>query len=169
MTMMDEFGRDLRGKTVAFIGDGNNVARSLALLCGQLGMNFVLAAPPGYELEQSLVDQVMAKKPGMNFETTRDPMLAVARRRRNLHRHLGFDGPGEEAAKRKAAFAGYQINGALIAAAPKHAIIMHCLPAYRGLEITDEAMEHSASRVFVEAHNRLHVQKAVLAMLMGGL
>ena len=169
MTMMDEFGRDLRGMTIAFIGDGNNVARSLALLCGQLGMNFILAAPPGYELEQSLVDQIMAKSPGMNFETTRDPMLAVQDADAIYTDTWVSMGQEEEAARRKAAFTGYQINGALIAAAPDHAIIMHCLPAYRGLEITDEAMEHARSRVFVEAHNRLHAQKAVLAMLMGGL
>lgn len=167
MTMMDEFGRDLRGKTIAFIGDGNNVARSLALLCGQLGMNFILAAPPGYELEQTLVDHIMAKRPQMNFETTRDPMLAVRDADAIYTDTWVSMGQEDEAAKRKAAFAGYQINSALIAAAPKHAIIMHCLPAYRGLEITDDAMEHPRSRVFVEAHNRLHVQKAVLAMLMG--
>lgn len=169
MTMMDEFGRDLKGRTLAFIGDGNNVARSLATLCGKLQMNFVLAAPPGYELEQSFVDGIMAKQPGMSFTTTQDPMEA-ARAADALYTDTWISmGQEEEAASRKKEFAAYQINQAMLDVAPSQAIVLHCLPAYRGCEITSEVMDGPRSRIFPEAHNRLHAQKGLLAVLMGGM
>lgn len=169
MTMMDEFGRDLTGRTLAFIGDGNNVARSLANICGMLGMNFVLAAPSGYQLEQSFIDDVMSRHPQMDFKTTSDP-LEAARYADALYTDTWVSmGQEDEAARRKTEFAGYQINKEMLSVAPKQAIVLHCLPAYRGLEITDDAMDGPQSRVFPQAHNRLHAQKALLAILMGGM
>lgn len=168
MTMMDEFGRDLKGKTVAFVGDGNNVARSMATLCGKLGMNFILASPPGYELEAAFVDRIMSQVPSMNFEMSSDPKAAVAYADAIYTDTWISMGQEEETEKRKAAFDGYEVNDDLLAAAPDHAIVLHCLPAYRGLEISDAVMEGKQSRVFPQAHNRLHAQKGLLAVLLGG-
>lgn len=169
MTMIDEFGRDLTGKTLAFVGDGNNVARSLALICGKLGMNFILASPPGYALEQEFADRVMADVPTMNFEMTNDPQAAVRYADAIYADTFVSMGQEEEKQIRLDAFANYQINANLLAAAPDHAIVLHCLPAYRGIEITDDVMDGPHSRVFPQAHNRLHAQKGLLAVLMGGM
>ncbi|MCX5661204.1 MAG: ornithine carbamoyltransferase [Planctomycetota bacterium] len=167
LTMMDEFGRDLTGRTLAYIGDGNNVARSLAAVCGKLGMKFVIASPEGYDLDRGFVERVRKNMPGLSLTETRDPM-AAARGADALYTDTWVSmGQEQEAEQRRKVFTGYQINGAMLAAAPKHAIVLHCLPAYRGYEITDEAMEGPKSRVFPQAHNRLHVQKALLAILMG--
>jgi ornithine carbamoyltransferase len=169
LTMADEFGDDLAGRTIAFVGDGNNVARSLAVICGKLGMNFILAAPPGYELEAAFVQSVKALQPSLSFKTTTDPMDA-ARAADALYTDTWVSmGQEEEAARRKKEFAAYQINQAMLDVAPAHAIVLHCLPAYRGSEITDEVMDGRQSRVFPQAHNRLHAQKGLLAVLMGGM
>lgn len=167
MTMMDAFGRDLQGKTVAFIGDGNNVARSLAIICGKLGMNFNLAAPPGYELEQSLIDRLMAQVPDMNLEICRDPHEAVHYADAIYTDTWVSMGQEAEKQQRIKVFEAYQVNQDLLKAAPEHTIVLHCLPAYRGLEITDDVMDGPASRVFLQAHNRLHAQKGLLAVLLG--
>lgn len=169
MTIMDEFGRDLKGRTLAFIGDGNNVARSLANLCGKLGMNFILSSPVGYELEEDFVTRLKAAVPDVNYKVIVDPIEA-ARHADVLYTDTWVSmGQEDEAEQRKIQFARYQINGQMLQAAPRHAIVLHCLPAYRGLEITDEAMDGPQSRVFPQAHNRLHVQKGLLAILMGGM
>src|SRR6185369_12185872 len=126
---MDEFGRDLAGRTVVYVGDGNNMARSLATLCGKLGMRFVLSAPPGYELDRDEADHVLSQVPGMSFEMTADPKAAVKKADVVYTDTWISMGQEEEAAKRKRDFTGYQVNGELLAAAPKHAIVMHCLPA----------------------------------------
>ncbi len=167
MTLMDEFGKDLTGRTLTFVGDGNNVARSLAHLCARLGVAFVLACPEGYELEASLFDSLRTQFPKAQLSTCRDPREAV--RRADAIYTDTFVSMGQEAEKERRlhAFKAYQLNGELIAAAPPHAIVLHCLPAYRGIEITDEAMDGPRSRVFPQAHNRLHVQKGLLALLMG--
>ncbi len=168
MTLMDEFGRDLSGRTLAFIGDGNNVARSLATICGRLGMRFVLASPAGYELEMELIERIMSQVPGATIEMTRDAGEAV-RFADCIYTDTWVSmGQEAEAAKRKKVFAAYQVNAQLLAQAPSHAVVLHCLPAYRGTEITDEAMDGPRSRVFAESENRLHAQKGLLAVLMGG-
>jgi ornithine carbamoyltransferase len=167
MTIMDEFGRDVTGRTVAFVGDGNNVARSLATICGKLGMNFILASPPGYELDQSFVARIMAQVPAMSFEITRDAQDAV-RYADVIYTDTWVSmGQEKEMEQRRSVFGDYQVNAALVAAAPGHAIVMHCLPAHRGWEITDDVMDGPRSRVFPQAHNRLHVQKGLLAELLG--
>ncbi|MEM7627414.1 MAG: ornithine carbamoyltransferase [Planctomycetota bacterium] len=163
MTIIDEFGHpdtgnlDVAGRTVAFVGDGNNVARSLAAVCKSLGMRFTLAAPSGYEL------------PADGFtKITNDPHEAV--KDADVIYADTFVSMGEEAEKdaKIKAFDGFQINRPLVNAAPDHAIVLHCLPAYRGVEITDQVMDGPRSRVFSQAHNRLHAQKGLLAVLMGG-
>ena len=167
LTMQDEFGCDLRGRTLAFIGDGNNVARSLARAAAMLGMRFVLASPPGYELEGSLFEELRARYGGADLSMTYDPTEA-ARRADALYADT-FISMGQENQKdaKVKEFAAYQINAGLLKRAPSHAIVLHCLPAYRGVEITDDVMDGPRSRVFPQAHNRLHAQKALLTRLMG--
>ena len=168
MTLMDEFGRNLSGRTIAFVGDGNNVARSLCLLCGKLGMNFIMAAPTGFELAPSFLDHVKRQMAELNFQTTHDPFEAVGQADAIYTDTWVSMGQEEESVKRKTAFHDFQVNAQLLEAAPKHAVVLHCLPAYRNVEITDEVIDGPRSRVIPEAHNRLHAQKGLLAVLMGG-
>lgn len=168
MTLMDDFGRDLAGRRIAFIGDGNNVARSLAVLSGKLGLKFVLASPPGFELEQELADKIMAQSPHPQFEltVTNDPHAAVAEADCIYTDTFTSMGQEREKEKRMVAFADYQVNAKLLAAASDQAVVLHCMPAYRGVEITDEVMDGPQSRCFAQAENRLHAQKGLLAVLM---
>lgn len=168
MTIMDEFGRtDLAGRTVAFIGDGNNVAHSLAAICGRLGMNFTLACPKGYDLPAEAVTQLRRENPTLRMTLTHDVNEAVAGADVLYTDTWVSMGQEEEKALRQKAFAGFTISEEMLQLAAKHAIVLHCLPAYRGLEITDGAMEGPQSRVFPQAHNRLHAQKGLLSLLMG--
>jgi ornithine carbamoyltransferase len=168
MTMEEHFGA-LAGRTLAYIGDGNNVARSLAIACGKLGVRFVIASPPGYTLPSDEVDVIMAQLPDMDFTTAASPEDAV-READVLYTDTWVSmGQEQEKAQRIADFKGYQIDAPLLAAAPPHAMVMHCLPAYRGLEISAEVLESPRSLIFPEAENRLHLQKGLLAVLMGGL
>ncbi len=168
MTIEEHFG-SLAGRTLAFIGDGNNVARSLAVACGRLDMRFVLASPKGYELPQSDVDRIMSQVPDMDFVTTADPYEA-AHDADVLYTDTWVSmGQEREKEQRIKDFAGFCIDENLLAAAPKHTIVLHCLPAYRGLEISDGVMEGQQSRIFQQAENRLHFQKGLLAVLMAGM
>ncbi len=168
MTIEEHLG-SLPGRTMAFIGDGNNVARSLSVACGRLGMKFVLASPKGYELPQEDIDRIMTQVPNMDFAITDDPYDA-ARDADVLYTDTWVSmGQEKEKEERLKEFKGFCIDEKLLAAAPKHTIVLHCLPAYRGLEITDGVIEGSQSRVFQQAENRLHFQKGLLAVLMGGL
>jgi ornithine carbamoyltransferase len=170
MTLEEHFGPGmLRGKTMAFIGDGNNVARSLAVACGKFDMRFLLAAPPGYELPGEDVDRIMSQVPEMDFELVPDPTEAV--READCVVTDTWVSMGQEAdkARRMKDFAGYQVDEQLMAQAPKHAVVLHCLPAYRGYEISEGVMESERSLVFQEAENRLHFQKGLIAVLMGGM
>jgi len=162
-------GASLEGRTMVYIGDGNNVARSLSVACGKFGMRFILACPPAYELPAEDMDRIMSQVSGMDFETTHDPGDAV-READVIYTDTWVSmGQEEEKATRVRDFAGYQIDEKLLAKAPKHAIVLHCLPAYRGLEISEGVMESQRSLVFPQAHNRLHFQKGLLAVLMGGM
>lgn len=167
MTIMDEFGRDLSGKHVVFVGDGNNVARSLAMICGKLDAAFTLASPPDYALEQEFADRVMTACPGMDFTMCHDPFQAVRYADAIYADTFVSMGQEEEKAKRLDIFKDFQVNEKLMAEAPGHAIALHCLPAYRGVEITDGVMDGPQSRVFQQAHNRLHAQKGMLGLLLG--
>ena len=167
LTIEEHFGA-LKGKTVAYIGDGNNVARSLATVCGKFDMPFIVATPPGYELDGAEVDRIMTQIPNMDFETTADPVEAV-RNADVLYTDTWISmGQESEKQKRLSDFKGFCIDEKLLAQAPKHAIVLHCLPAYRGLEISEAVMEGPQSKVFLEAENRLHFQKGLLAVLLGG-
>jgi len=169
MTLQDEFGADLSGRSVTFVGDGNNVARSVAVLCGRLGVKFTLASPEGYSFTDEDAKQLRGYAPGMELELIRDPADAVKDADAVFTDTFISMGQEDEKQARLEAFKGYQVNEALIAHAADHAVVLHCLPAYRGVEITDEVMDGPRSRVFPEAHNRLHAQKGLLAVLMGGM
>ncbi len=159
MTAMECFG-DLTSRTLAFIGDGNNVARSLAAACRKLGMKFILACPPGYELD----DQALS---GSDSRATHDPAEAVAEADIVYADTWISMGQEEEKARRIKDFEGFQINAALLRHAPKHALVMHCLPAHRGYEITDEVFEAHSRTILGEAENRLHFTRTLLNVLIG--
>ena len=167
MTVEEHFGT-LKGRAMTFVGDGNNVARSLAEACGRLGLRFVLASPAGYEFSGDEVDEIMAKVPELDFVLSRDPEDAV--RDADVVVTDTWVSMGQEAQKQKrqADFHGFMVDEKLMSAAPKHAVVLHCLPAYRGYEISEGVLEGGRSLVFAEAENRLHFQKGLLAVLMGG-
>ena len=166
MTIQEQFD-DLEDLTVAYVGDGNNVARSLAVACGKLGLRFILASPPAYALREEEIDRIMGQVPEMDFEVTHDPRDAV--RGADVIYTDTWISMGQEAEKQQRVqdFEGYQLDENLLRQAPKHAVVMHCLPAYRGLEISDAVIEGERSIVFKQAENRLHFQKGLLAVLMG--
>jgi ornithine carbamoyltransferase len=168
LTVEEHFGK-LAGLTMAFIGDGNNMTRSLAAACGKFGMRFVLASPAGYELPQSDIDRVMSHVPQLDFVTTADPIDAVREADVIVTDTWVSMGQEAEKARRIKDFAGFQVDQKLLANAPKSAVVLHCLPAYRGLEISEDVIESERALVFQEAENRLHAQKGILAVLMGGL
>lgn len=166
MTVREVFGR-LDGLTVAFVGDGNNVARSLAWACAMFGMPFRLAAPDGHQLEPDFVQQLRRVCPSADYEQTTDVRSAVRDAAVVYTDTWVSMGQEAEKAKRLATFQPYQVNADLLACAPNDTIVMHCLPAYRGNEITDEVIESKQSVVFQQAENRLHFQKGLLKALMG--
>ncbi|MCL2701266.1 MAG: ornithine carbamoyltransferase [Phycisphaerae bacterium] len=161
MTIREHFG-GLAGKTITFVGDGNNVARSLSVACHKLGMNFILACPRGYELQDPFLAEF-----GPSYRVEHDPQLAVTSADCVYTDTWVSMGQEDEKEKRRRDFTGYQLNMDLMAHAPKHAIILHCLPAYRGFEITDEALEAHFETILDEAENRLHFQRTLLNILMG--
>jgi ornithine carbamoyltransferase len=163
LTMKEHLG-DLKGRTVAFIGDGNNVAHSLMLDATRLGMKAAVATPVGYEPNAEIVAQ--AREYG-EVLVTHDPAEAVRGADAVYTDVWTSMGQEMEAAARLAAFAPYQVNHKLMKRAASDAIFMHCLPAKRGQEVTDEVMESPRSAVFDQAENRLHAQKALLVMLLG--
>ncbi len=166
MTAAETFG-DLGGRTLTFVGDGNNVALSLAVACSKLGVKFILACPVGYELDA----EFLATLPKDAVTTLNDPLAAVAEADVIYTDTWTSMGQEDEKAKRIKDFEGFQINDTLLGAAPEHAIVLHCLPAYRGYEITDEAFEAHAGSIFEESENRLHFQRSLLNVLMaeGGI
>ncbi len=166
MTLREHFG-DLDGRTIAFIGDGNNVARSLATLACKLKMHFTLACPEDYSLPSDFVDRLLVTCRHASFRMTHDPREAVGDADVVYTDTWTSMGQETEKAARRRAFAAFQVNDALMAAAPDHAIVMHCLPAYRGSEITASVMDAHAETVFAEAENRLHFQRTLLSILMG--
>ena len=169
LTIKENFGK-LPGLNVTFIGDGNNVAVSLMHVCAKLGLNFSIANPEGYDIDESAVRlaREFASSSGSQIKCYRDPHEAV----------VGADviytdtwtsmGQEEETQKREEIFPPYQVNQALLSEAHPDAIVLHCLPAHRGQEITDEVADGPHSRLFPQAHNRLHAQKAIVLRLMQG-
>jgi ornithine carbamoyltransferase len=167
MTILEHFGR-LEGITLAYVGDGNNVARSLLVACAKFGLNFRIATPPGYALEDEIVQRIMTTHQSFDFVSAHDPHEAV-RDADVIYTDTWVSmGQESEKAQRLLIFRDFQINDELLASAPQHAVVMHCLPAYRGIEITDAVIDSPRSLVFPEAHNRLHFQKGLLACLLCG-
>jgi ornithine carbamoyltransferase len=166
MTAMEAFGDDLSGRTLTFVGDGNNVARSLAVLCVKLGMRFILASPPEYRLEEGFFTALRRQVESANVSESDDPIQAVNQADIIYTDTWVSMGQEEEKRKRLRDFEGYQVNTDLLARAPDHAIVMHCLPAYRGCEISDEAFEAHAETIIREAENRLHLQRSLMEELV---
>jgi ornithine carbamoyltransferase len=167
-TMQERFG-DVRGLKVAFVGDGNNVAHSLMLASLRLGMNFSLATPVGYEPDPEIVAQAeaLAAVAGGQLVISNDASEAVEGAQVVYTDVWTSMGQENEKEKRLADFEPYQVNAELFSQAAPEAIFLHCLPAKRGEEVDDDVIESSQSAVFDQAENRLHVQKALLLMLLG--
>jgi ornithine carbamoyltransferase len=157
----------LAGAKLAWVGDANNVARSLAMGCGLLGVEFAVASPPGYDFDEAFLARLKAKTPTGKFTFTRDPREAVRGAAAVYTDVWASMGQEKEAAQRRRDFADFQVNGKLMQAAGPAARFMHCLPAKRGEEVTDEVMDSPYSVVVEQAANRMHVQKGVLAWLLG--
>jgi ornithine carbamoyltransferase len=166
LTLREALGNDLDGRTVAFVGDGNNVARSLAIACGLAGLRFVLSAPAGYGFDAPFLDLYRERIGGAPVEEP-DPRRAVAEADvvyTDVWASMGQEGEADE---RRRHFAPYQVNEELMRHAPAHARVMHCLPAHRGEEITDGVLDGPQSLAFEQAGNRMHAQKALLVWVMG--
>ena len=169
LTMQEEHG-DLVGQTLAYIGDGNNVAHSLMLCGALLGVNVRIGCPDGFEPLPGVLDQARnLAQHGAKIDVLTDPVMAVAGAQAVYTDVWASMGQEQEQAEREQAFSGFCVDQALMDQAAPGAIVLHCLPAHRGEEISAEVMEGPASRIFDQAENRLHVQQALLAAVMGGL
>ncbi|MEX1040971.1 MAG: ornithine carbamoyltransferase [Pirellulaceae bacterium] len=165
MTVQERFG-SLSGNRLAYIGDGNNVARSLALACAKTGMAFSIAAPKGYELDKPFLDRLHHACPAAEIEMTDDPAAAVRDACAVYTDVWASMGQESEQAQREKDFAPYQVNKKLMAEADKGAIFLHCLPAKRGQEVTDEVMDCTNSAIIQQAANRMHAQKGLMVWLL---
>lgn len=169
LTMQEYKGKNLKGLHFAYIGDGNNMANSYLYGCAKAGIHCTIACPKGYEPNKDVLAKALedAKATGAVLKVVEDPEEAA--KDADVLATDTWTSMGEEAEKevREKVFRGYQINRELLALADKEAIVLHCLPAYRGKEITEEVLEGYAHVIFDEAENRLHTQKAVMALTMG--
>ncbi len=167
LTLKEHFGR-LRGLKLAYVGDGNNVAHSLLLCCARLGIHCSVATPSGYEPQAAIVAQAreLAAFSGASVEILNDADSAVKAAHAIYTDVWASMGQESEASERSRVFGPYQVNQKLLEKARKDALFMHCLPAKRGLEVTDEVMESAQSVAFDQAENRLHAQKALLLTLL---
>ena len=167
LTLKEHFGK-LRGLKLAYVGDGNNVAHSLLLCAARLGIHMSVGTPAGYGPKTEILEQAMefARPSGAEIEILNNPVQAVKSAHAVYTDVWASMGQEAEAEERKKLFAPYQVNEALLANARKDTLFMHCLPAKRGLEVTDEVMESAQCVAFDQAENRLHAQKAILLMLL---
>ena len=168
-TLTERFG-DLKDITLAYVGDGNNVAHSLLLTCACVGSSIRIATPKGYACNAQIVADArkIAKQTGARIEFLTDPHAAVTGVDAVYTDAWASMGQEQEAAERVQIFRPYQVNQALMAEAAPHAAFMHCLPAHRGEEVTDDVMDSEQSVIFEQAENRMHIQKAILYLLLGG-
>src|SRR3954471_22435902 len=164
-TLKEHCGK-LAGIHLAWVGDGNNVVRSLVEGCGHLGIRLSVCTPPGYELDSKFLREAKRDLPKLNVTTTHDPVAAVRDAAAVYTDVWASMGQETERDKRKRDFADYQVNGKLMSAAPKEALFLHCLPAHRGEEVTDEVIDGPNSVVVAQAANRMHVQKGILVWLL---
>lgn len=165
MTVRESLG-ELTGKHLVFVGDGNNVAHSLALICAMLDMRFTLACPEGYRMSEDWLKQVFEHYPKASIEECTDAKRSVVDADAIYTDVWTSMGQEAETAIRRKAFAPYQVNAELMAAAPSHARVLHCLPAVRGEEITDDVIDSPQSDVIIQAGNRMHAQKGLLVWLL---
>ena len=170
LTIYEKKG-ELEGLTLAFIGDGNNVAHSLMLAASLMGMNFRIASPADYGVQEGIrhLAQGYALGSGAEIFCTEEPQQAVSGADVIYTDAWTSMGQEAEAEERRRVFAGYQVNSGLLSLAKGDAILMHCLPAHRGEEVEEGILDSPRSVVFDQAENRLHMQKALLAMMLGGL
>lgn len=163
-----EHKKRLKGLNLVFVGDGNNVANSIAAMAGHLGMNFTLACPRGYEQPEAVQKHiaVLFEKNGTSYRTVHEPVAAVADADLIYTDVWVSMGEEKQEAEKKSHFQAFQVNEELLSKAPKDCLVSHCLPAHRGEEITNAVMESPACVCFDEAENRLHAQKAVLLELL---
>ncbi|MEX1217545.1 MAG: ornithine carbamoyltransferase [Acidimicrobiales bacterium] len=166
LTMVDEFAgvASLSGRTVAYVGDGNNVARSLAIGAGMLGMNVRIASPAGYELSQSQRARIIAS--GVELFCTNDPQAAVSGADVVYTDVWASMGQEAESDDRRKAFDGFTVDAKLMALAAPTAIFLHCLPAHRGEEVSAEVLDGTQSRIWSQAENRMHAARGALVWLM---
>jgi ornithine carbamoyltransferase len=169
LTLQERFG-DVKNIRLAYIGDGNNVAHSLMLTCACLGSSIRVATPRGYEPKSEFVAAAheIAEETGAEIELLTDPHEAVAGVDAIYTDAWASMGQEQEEEKRAQIFPPYQVRFELMAEAAPRAVFMHCLPAHRGMEVTDDVIDSAQSVVFEQAENRLHVQKAILYLLLGG-
>ena len=167
LTIVETFGT-MKGLNVTFIGDGNNVAVSLMHVCAKLGASFTLASPEGFDLNPAAVElaKKFAEQSGSKINLLRDPHAAVKNADVIYTDTWTSMGQEAETKKREGAFPPYQVNAQLVAEAKPETIVLHCLPAHRGHEITDEVADGPHSKLFPQAHNRMHAQKAILVHLL---
>jgi ornithine carbamoyltransferase len=164
-TLQERF-EDLSGLRLAWVGDGNNVARSLVEACGHLGVELTVCTPPGYEFDGKFIENAHRDFPGLALNTTNDPHAAVRGAAAIYTDVWASMGQEAEREKRLRDFAKYQVNKKLMAEARDDAIFLHCLPARRGEEVTDEVIDGPQSLVIAQAANRMHVQKGILVWLL---
>jgi ornithine carbamoyltransferase len=168
LTIQEKFGK-AKGLKVVFVGDGNNVAVSLMQISVKLGWNFIISNPEGYAMSNGSIEQAkkIASGTGSRLIFLSDPHQAVQNAQVIYTDTWTSMGQEEETSKREAVFPPYQVNAKLLSEADKDVIVMHCLPAHRNHELTDDVADGPHSVIFPQAHNRLHAQKAILARLFG--
>ena len=167
LTVVEEFGKT-EGINVTYVGDGNNVAVSLMQVCAKLGSNFTIANPKGFDMPAGSIDEArqFATESGSTITLLEDPHEAVKNADVIYTDTWTSMGQEEETAKREKVFPPYQVNEQLVSEASEHVIVLHCLPAHRNHEITDAVADGPHSRLFPQAHNRMHAQKAILLKLL---
>lgn len=167
-TLREIFG-NLQGRKIAYVGDGNNVAHSLLFGAAKVGMDIAVASPEGYEVQPKYLETARqdAEATGARIHLTRDPAEAVRGASAVYTDVWASMGQEEEAEARRRAFQGYMVDGRLMSLARPEAVFLHCLPCHRGEEVAAEVVDGPQSRIFHQAENRLHVQKAILLWLMG--
>ncbi len=167
-TLTEVFGPDLSGRKIAYVGDGNNMAHSLLLGAPKVGMDIAIARPDGYDVKATYLAQAQraAEAAGTRIELTDDPQAAVAGASAVYTDVWASMGQEEEAAQRRADFEGYTVDESMMSLAADDAVFLHCLPCHRGEEVSAGVADGPQSRIFDEAENRLHAQKAIMLWLL---
>ncbi|QDT16945.1 ornithine carbamoyltransferase [Alienimonas californiensis] len=166
LTLREAFGDDLSGRRIVFVGDGNNVSRSLAIACAKLGVRFTLCSPPDYEFDEAFLKRLRAAVPGARIDHGAMPSRAVAGADAIVTDVWASMGQEAQRDEKLRAFANYQVDASLMNAAADDAVFLHCLPAHRGEEVTAAVIDGPQSRVFDQAENRMHLARALFVELL---